>query len=118
MRQLMRMHLVYAAILFALAIIICAYYWIVVQTPSFDRHSAAFHDSVTRISDPEHLKRVVFTVTKEAESFAITAKRTVDAVIVFLAIVLCAAGSGFLHTYFSIRRLQDAPKAAGTRNAP
>jgi hypothetical protein len=111
MRSLMRMHLAYAAIALISAVGIPTYYWVVVPEPK-QLHGNALNESVAQISDPERLRKLATTVAREADDFAVTAKRAVDSAIVLLAMALVAAAIAFLHAYFRLRHLQRQPEEA------
>jgi len=109
----MRMHLIYAAIALLCAAAIGMYYLVVVPEPTPLHANAKFRDSVSGISDPEHLKKVVATVARESDEFAVAAKKTVDAAVVLLVMALVLTAIAFVHAYFRLRRLERSTQRAG-----
>jgi hypothetical protein len=110
----MRMHLIYAVVAAVAAIAIPVYYWVVVPEPKQLQENKAFFEAVAKLSDPDHLKKVVAQISKDADAFLITAKRTVDATIVLLAIVLAASAAAFLHSYIELRRVRNGAQPRRT----
>jgi hypothetical protein len=107
-RKLIRLHLLYAVLAAVAAIAIPVYYWLIVPEPQQLQNNSAFREAVAKISDPEHLKKVITQVIRDADSFLITAKKAVDAAILLLVVVLVASAAGFLQSYVRLRRLQQA----------
>jgi hypothetical protein len=110
----MRRHLIYAVIAAVAAVAAPVYYWVVVPEPKQLHENKAFFRDVAKISDPEHLKKVVAQISKDADAFIVTAKEAVDAIIVLLTVVLAASAAAFLRSYVELRRLTGEARAKKT----
>jgi hypothetical protein len=105
MTKMLRTFLTLSVVLFLGAIAFFVIYKYLVPELPLLQNNTQFRSSVDAITDPNHLRKLVYGLVRDTDKALVATKNAMDAAVYALIAVMLSSAATFAWAYFSLKRL-------------